>query len=253
MASADGRVTAAILIIGDEILSGRTQDTNLRDIARYLGVYGVDVAEARTVPDVIEEIVAALNALRARYDYVVTTGGIGPTHDDITADAVAEAFGVELPEHPEIMALLQEKWAEELTPARRRMARVPAGGYLVKNPLRGPPGFGIGNVFVLAGVPDIMRAMLEDVGPRLKGGRVTVSRTVRVIGTGEGVLAAPLEAVAKAHPAMSLGSYPFFGAGGFGANLVLRGRDPAEVAVAAQELIAALTAAGVAGAEEVES
>src|ERR1700753_2514083 len=129
------RVTAAVLIIGDEILSGRTQDTNLRDIARYLGVHGVDLAEARTVPDVHEEIVDALNALRARYDYVITTGGIGPTHDDITADAVAAAFGVELYEHPDIIAIMQDKW--ELTPARRRMARVPVGGDLVKNPVQG--------------------------------------------------------------------------------------------------------------------
>jgi molybdenum cofactor synthesis domain-containing protein len=253
MASADGRVTAAILIIGDEILSGRTQDTNLRDIARYLGVYGVDVAEARTVPDVIEEIVAALNALRARYDYVVTTGGIGPTHDDITADAVAAAFGVALEEHPEIVAIMEGKWGEELTPARRRMARVPVGGGLVKNPLRGPPGFTIGNVFVLAGVPDIMRGMLEDVGPRLKGGAVTLSRTVRVEGSGEGVIAAPLEAVAKAHPAMSLGSYPFFGPEGFGSHLVLRARDAAELAAAVEELTAALAVAGIANVREVEA
>jgi molybdenum cofactor synthesis domain-containing protein len=252
LASVEGRVTAAVMIIGDEILSGRTQDTNLRDIARYLGVHGVDVVEARTVSDDIEQIAEALNALRARYDYVVTTGGIGPTHDDITADAVAHAFGVELHEHPEIMRIMEGKWAGELTPARRRMARVPDGGFLVKNPLRGPPGFGIGNVFVLAGVPDIMRAMLEDVGHRLKGGRVTVSRTVRVVGTGEGVIAAPLEAVAKAHPQMSLGSYPFFTEGVFGSNLVLRARDEAELAAAVAELIAALDAAGIPDALEVE-
>src|SRR5213079_1263948 len=129
----DEVVTAAVLIIGDEILSGRTQDTNLRDIARYLGVHGVDLAEARTVPDVMEEIIAGLNALRARYDYVITTGGIGPTHDDITADAVAQAFGVELYEHPDIIAMMQSRWQGELTPARRRMARVPVGGNLVKN------------------------------------------------------------------------------------------------------------------------
>src|SRR5438045_3799820 len=160
----DDRVTAAVLIIGDEILSGRTQDTNLRDIARYLGVLGVDVAEARTVPDVQDEIVDALNALRTRYDYVITTGGIGPTHDDITADAVAAAFGLPLEEHPAILAMMQAKWKGELTPARRRMARVPVGGGLVQNPVNGPPGFTIGNVFVLAGVPSIMRGMLEDVG-----------------------------------------------------------------------------------------
>jgi molybdenum cofactor synthesis domain-containing protein len=248
----DRPVTAAILIIGDEILSGRTQDTNLRDIARYLAVHGVDVAEARTVPDVLDEIVTALNALRSRYDYVVTTGGIGPTHDDITADAIAAAFGVELYEHPDILAMMTARWGAELTPARRRMARVPVGGELVKNPVQGPPSFTIGNVFTLAGVPAIMRGMLEDVGHRLKGGRVTVSRTVRVEGSGEGVIAAPLEAVAKAHPAMSLGSYPFYGEGGYGSNLVLRGRDPAEVEGVVGELIAALRDVGVENVREVE-
>src|SRR5258705_9118893 len=254
MASGEAeRVTAAVLIIGDEILSGRTQDTNLRDIARYLGVHGIDLAEARTVPDVQREIVTALNALRARYDYVITTGGIGPTHDDITADAVAAAFGVALNEHPEIIAMMSARWGGELNAARRRMARVPQGGELVKNPVQGPPGFMIGNVFVLAGVPQIMRGMLEDVGPRLRGGAVTVSRTVRVEGSGEGVIAAPLEVVAKAHPGMSLGSYPFFGADGYGSNLVLRGRDSAELAATVDELIAALRGAGVGNVREIEA
>jgi molybdenum cofactor synthesis domain-containing protein len=248
-----GRVTAAVLIIGDEILSGRTQDTNLRDIARYLGVHGVDLAEARTVPDVQDEIVAALNALRARYDYVITTGGIGPTHDDITADAVAAAFGVALYEHPEILAMMSARWGDELNAARRRMARVPHGGELVKNPVQGPPGFTIGNVFVLAGVPSIMRGMLEDVGPRLKGGVVTVSRTVRVEGSGEGVIAGPLEAVAKAHPTLSLGSYPFFGPEGYGSNLVLRGRDADELAATMAELVGALNAAGIENVREVDA
>jgi len=250
------RVTAAVLIIGDEILSGRTQDTNLRDIARYLGVHGVDLAEARTVPDVHEEIIAALDALRARYDYVITTGGIGPTHDDITADAVAAAFGVELYEHPEIIALIEARVRSRpgavMNAAMRRMARVPAGGELVRNPVSGPPGFTIGNVFVLAGVPSIMRGMLEDVGHRLRGGAVTVSRTVRVEGSGESVIAAPLEAVARAHPAMSLGSYPFFDGGVYGSNLVLRGRDPQELATTVGELIGALKAAGVETAQEVD-
>jgi len=245
------RVTAAVLIIGDEILSGRTQDTNLRDIARYLGVLGVDLAEARTVPDVLEEIVAALNALRERYDYVITTGGIGPTHDDITADAVAAAFGVDLEEHPEIMTMMRARWGDDLNAARRRMARVPVGGELVKNPVQGPPGFTIGNVFVLAGVPTIMRGMLEDVGPRLRSGAVTVSRTLRVEGSGEGAIAAPLETVAKAHPEMSLGSYPFFGPEGFGSNLVLRSRDAEELARTVEELTAALKAAGIEGVREV--
>jgi len=248
----EGRVTAAVLIIGDEILSGRTQDTNLRDIARYLGVIGVDLAEARTVPDVMDEIVDALNALRARYDYVITTGGIGPTHDDITADAVAQAFGVELEEHPEIMAMLSARWGGEVNAARRRMARVPVGGALVKNPVAGPPGFTIGNVFTLAGVPQIMRGMLEDVGPRMRGGRPTVSRTVRVEGSGEGQIAEPLEAVAKAHADMSLGSYPFFGPDGYGSNLVVRGRDPDQLGEVVSELIAALRQAGIDNVREIE-
>jgi molybdenum cofactor synthesis domain-containing protein len=249
--SEGGTVTAAVLIIGDEILSGRTQDTNLRDIALYLGVHGVDLAEARTVPDIHEEIIAALDALRTRYDYVITTGGIGPTHDDITADAVAAAFGVELYEHPDIIAMMTARWGTEPNAARRRMARVPVGGDLVKNPVQGPPGFTIGNVFVLAGVPQIMRGMLEDVGHRLKGGAVVISRTIRVEGQGEGVIADPLGTVAKAHPAMSLGSYPFYGEGGFGSNLVLRGRDAAELEATVVELTAALRAAGVENLREI--
>ena len=246
-------VTAAVLIIGDEILSGRTQDTNLRDIAKYLGVHGVDLCEARTVSDVMEEIIAALNALRDRYDYVITTGGIGPTHDDITADAVAQAFGVELYEHPDIIAMMAARWGGEVNAARRRMARIPVGGVLVKNPVQGPPGFTIGNVFVLAGVPVIMRGMLEDVGPRMRTGAVVLSRTVRVEGTGEGAIAAPLEAVAKAHPDMSLGSYPFFAEGLYGSNLVLRGRDAEELAGTVVELMVALEAAGITGVREVEA
>jgi molybdenum cofactor synthesis domain-containing protein len=242
---ADERVTAAVMIIGDEILSGRTQDTNLRDIARYLAAYGVDLTEARVVPDIEDEIVGTLNHLRERWDYVITTGGIGPTHDDITADCVAEAFGVALCEHPEIMAMLTARWGADVNAARRRMARVPEGGSLVKNPVQGPPGFQIGNVFVLAGVPLIMRGMLEDVGPRLKGGAVVVSKTLRVDGSGEGVIAEPLERVALAHPDLSLGSYPFFGEGGFGSNLVIRGRDPAEVEATVAELTAALREAGI--------
>jgi molybdenum cofactor synthesis domain-containing protein len=248
----DDRVTCAVLIIGDEILSGRTQDTNLRDIARYLNVIGVDLAEARTVPDVMDEIVDSLNALRARYDYVITTGGIGPTHDDITADAIAQAFGVELEENAEIIAMMTARFKGQLSTAARRMARVPVGGALVKNPVQGPPGFTIGNVFTLAGVPQIMRGMLEDVGPRMRGGRPTVSRTVRVEGSGEGVIAAPLEAVAKAHPDMSLGSYPFFGAEGYGSNLVVRSRDVEALAGAVEELIAALRGAGIANVREVD-
>jgi molybdenum cofactor synthesis domain-containing protein len=247
------RVTAAVLIVGDEILSGRTQDTNLNAIARYLAVLGVEVAEARVVGDVAADIVAALNALRTRWDYVITTGGIGPTHDDITADCVAEAFGVELHEHPDIIAMLAARHGAEFNAARRRMARIPEGGDLIVNPVQGPPGFTIGNVFVLAGVPAIMRGMLLDVGHRLRTGAVVLSRTLRITGFGEGTIAAPLEAVAKAHPQMSLGSYPFYTPEGFGSNLVLRGRDAAELDIAATELVGVLEAAGISGIETVEA
>jgi len=247
------RVTAAVLIIGDEILSGRTQDVNLNAIARFVGVHGVDLAEARVVGDAAADIVAALNALRARYDYVFTTGGIGPTHDDITADCVAEAFGVPLHEDPEIVAEMERRMGTPANAARRRMARIPQGGSKIVNPVNGPPGFQIGNVFVLAGVPSIMRGMLEDVGWRMKGGAVTVSRAVRVEGSGESMIAAPLERVAKAHPGLSLGSYPFFGPAGFGSNLVVRGRDPAEVEAAVEELIAELGEAGVVQIARVET
>jgi molybdenum cofactor synthesis domain-containing protein len=242
---AEQRVTAAVLIIGDEILSGRTQDTNLNFIAKYLATYGVDLAEARVVPDIKAEIIAALNALRERYDYVITTGGIGPTHDDITADSVAEAFGVPLHEHPEIIEMMRSRWqGVELTPARRRMARVPEGGGLVRNAVQGPPGFTIGNVFVLAGVPMVMRSMMDDVAPRLRKGVVVVSKTVRVEGAGEGVIAEPLEAIAKANPALSLGSYPFYGPQGYGSNLVVRGRDGEAVERVVDELIASLAEIG---------
>jgi molybdenum cofactor synthesis domain-containing protein len=247
------RVTAAVMIIGDEILSGRTQDTNLNFIAKYLGTYGVDLCEARVVGDIKEEIIAALNTLRARYDYVITTGGIGPTHDDITADCVAEAFGVELYEHPEIIEMMSKRWGGELNAARRRMARVPEGGSLVKNAVQGPPGFQIGNVFVLAGVPMVMRGMMDDVVPRLRTGAVVVSKTVRVEGAGEGVIAEPLAALAKAHPELSIGSYPFFGPQGYGSNLVVRGRDGAAVEATVEALIEALSGIGARSIERVEA
>jgi molybdenum cofactor synthesis domain-containing protein len=247
------RVTAAVMIIGDEILSGRTQDTNLNFIAKYLGTYGVDLAEARVVPDIKDEIIPALNALRTKYDYVITTGGIGPTHDDITAGCVAEAFGVELYEHPEILEMMRSRWQGELNAARRRMARVPVGGSLVKNAVQGPPGFQIGNVFVLAGVPMVMRGMMDDVVPRLRTGAVVISRTVRVEGAGEGVIAEPLANLAKAHPELSIGSYPFFGPQGYGSNLVVRGRDGAGVEQTVDELIAALADIGAKSISRVDA
>ncbi|HXZ15603.1 MAG TPA: competence/damage-inducible protein A, partial [Roseiarcus sp.] len=172
-------VTAAVLVIGDEILSGRTKDKNIGYIAEYLARIGVDLKEARVVPDVEEEIVAALNALRARYDYVITTGGIGPTHDDITADAVARAFGVPIGEDPRAIAIMLERYAEaDLTPARRRMARMPEGAVLIENPISRAPGFRIGNVFVLAGVPSVMQAMLDGAVKEMRTGAVMQVATV---------------------------------------------------------------------------
>ncbi|WP_309630249.1 molybdopterin-binding protein [Brevundimonas sp.] len=239
--------TAAVLIIGDEILSGRTADTNLNTIARFLGALGVDLMEARTVGDRPGQIIEALNALRAGHDYVFTTGGIGPTHDDITADCVAEAFGVGIAERADALVILERRYGDELNEARRRMARIPDGGLLIANPVTDAPGFQIGNVFVMAGVPRIMTAMLEDVAPRLRTGVVVHSRTLRVIGVGEGAIAAPLAEAAKAERDLSFGSYPF-GAGSdgeIGTNLVVRGRDAARVEAAVAALAEVLAAAGV--------
>ncbi|MFN3931127.1 MAG: competence/damage-inducible protein A [Brevundimonas sp.] len=242
--------TAAVLIIGDEVLSGRTQDTNLNTIARFLGALGIDLLEARTVGDRKGQIVESLNALRAGHDYVFTTGGIGPTHDDITADAVATAFGVTLSEHPEALAILERRYGAEFNAPRRRMARVPEGGTLIANPVTDAPGFQIGNVFVMAGVPKIMTAMLEDVAPRLRTGAVVHARTVRVTGVGEGDVADLLSAAARANREISYGSYPFGhgSVGEVGTNLVVRGRDQAAVEVAVAGLLEALAAAGVAAA-----
>ena len=192
--------TAAVLIIGDEVLSGRTQDTNLNTLARFLAALGIDLMEARTVGDRKGQIVDNLNALRAAHDYVFTTGGIGPTHDDITADAVAAAFGVALPEHPDAIAILEKRYGPgEFNTARRRMARVPEGGTLIANPVTDAPGFQIGNVFVMAGVPKIMTAMLDDVAPRLRVGAITHARTLKVEGVGEGDVAELLTAAADAN------------------------------------------------------
>ena len=242
--------TAAVLIIGDEVLSGRTQDTNLNTIARFLGALGIDLLEARTVGDRKAQIIEALKALRAGHDYVFTTGGIGPTHDDITADAVATAFGVALPEHPEALAILARRYGDDFNAPRRRMARIPEGGTLIANPVTDAPGFQIGNVFVMAGVPKIMTAMLEDVAPRLRTGAVVHARTVRVTGVGEGSVAELLTAAAQANREISYGSYPF-GHGSveeFGTHLVVRGRDEAKVEAAVTALLEALAAAGVAAA-----
>jgi len=238
-------LTAAMLVIGDEILSGRTQDTNLAVIARFLGPFGIDLAEGRFVRDVQAEIVAAVNELRARYTYVFTTGGIGPTHDDITADAIGAAFGVPVEHHPEAMSLLAARYQPgEFNERRQRMARIPRGGTLIKNPVSVAPGLQNGNVFVLAGVPKIMQAMLEDVAPRLARDAPVISRSLTV-SLAEGTIAEGLAAIQSAHPAVAIGSYPFFAGGlspgsgraGTGTTLVVRGRDEAEVDAAAAKIV----------------
>ncbi len=239
--SGPANVTAAVLVIGDEILSGRTKDRNIGYIAEHLARLGVDVREARVVPDVEDEIVAALDQLRKRYDYVVTTGGIGPTHDDITADAVARAFGVSIGEDPRAMAIMMERYLpDDLTPARRRMARIPAGADLIDNPISKAPGFRIGNVFVLAGVPLVMQAMLDFAVKSMKTGVVMLVETVEAGPVPEGRYGDALGAIATAHPAVSIGSYPSFKDGRFNNQIVLRGKDEDEVAEARKAVEAML-------------
>jgi molybdenum cofactor synthesis domain-containing protein len=226
-------VSAAILVIGDEILSGRTKDKNIGYIAEYLTNIGIDLSEVRIVPDVEAEIVGALNALRARYTYVFTTGGIGPTHDDITADCVAKAFNVPIDHDPRAVAMLRERYQPgDLNEARLRMARIPAGADLIDNPISKAPGFRIGNVIVMAGVPSIMQAMLDNVAPTLATGARMLVSTIPATGLAEGIYAAGLAEIATAHPAVSIGSYPSFNAGGFTNQIVIRSKDAAALAAA---------------------
>ncbi|MCW2317034.1 molybdenum cofactor synthesis domain-containing protein [Rhodoblastus acidophilus] len=233
-------VTAAVLVIGDEILSGRTKDTNSGYIAHYLTQIGVDTREIRVVGDEEDEIVAAINALREKYDYLFTTGGIGPTHDDITADAVAKAFGVEISEDPRAVKLLLERIKpEDLNAARRRMARIPHGAELVENPVSKAPGFWIGNVIVMAGVPFIMQAMLDGVAPKLTRGTPMISATLDAHGLPEGAYGEGLGALAKKHPSVSIGSYPRLQDGRFVNQIVLRCKD-AEALASAEKDVAAL-------------
>jgi molybdenum cofactor synthesis domain-containing protein len=230
--------TAAVLLIGDEILSGRTKDKNLGFIADYLVNLGIDLKEARCVADDEDDIVAALNALRARYTYVFTTGGIGPTHDDITADAVAKAFKVPIGHHPRALEILLAYFKEigrEPNEARLRMARTPEGATLIENAVSKAPGFRIGNVFVMAGVPKIMQAMMEAIAPTLEKGVPMQSRTVALQG-GEGDVAKPLGEIQNRYSDVFIGSYPFEGAGGFATNLVLRSRVPDSLEKAAAEV-----------------
>jgi len=223
--------TAAMLVIGDEILSGRTRDSNMHHLAQELTRAGITLRQARVVADDHAEIVAALRALSAGHDHVFTSGGIGPTHDDITADAVAEAMGAQIGHRADAMALLQahyDRSGQPFNEARQRMARIPDGATLIDNPVSTAPGFTLGNVHVMAGVPNIFQAMLASVLPKLTGGPPLLSQSFRV-NRGEGEIAGPFGALAAEFPDLSMGSYPFIQNGAHGANLVIRGTDPGRV------------------------
>jgi molybdenum cofactor synthesis domain-containing protein len=239
-------VTAAILVIGDEILSGRTKDKNTGTIADFLTAAGIDLREVRIVPDEAAMIVEAVNALRSRYTYLFTTGGIGPTHDDITADCVAEAFGVGIDVDERARAMLLERHRpEDLNEARLRMARIPFGADLIANPVSKAPGFRIGNVHVMAGVPSIMQAMLDSIAPTLTGGAAIISETIEAAGLPEGTYAGGLGEIARARPAVSIGSYPAITPEGFRNRIVVRSRDRealAEARSAVEALLARLSA-----------
>ena len=240
MSLKDEDVTAAVLLIGDELLSGRTKDKNFGYIAEFLTAMAIDVREARVVSDVQDEIVAAVNELRARYTYVFTTGGIGPTHDDITADAVAAAFGVGIDYHPDAYKALEDNCMRrgiEFTTARKRMARVPDGGTLIENAVSTAPGFQVENVFVMAGVPNVCQAMMDVVAPRLKSGKQMLSRTVKCT-VGEGDIGDALGDLQNQHPNVSIGSYPYFTETGFGTNLVVRSTDEAALKLAEKAVTA---------------
>ena len=232
--SSAASVTAGLLVIGDEILSGRTKDVNIGATADFCTDLGIELREVRVVSDDTDDIIAAVNALRSRYTYVFTTGGIGPTHDDITADAVAKAFGVALPINPEARAMLEARWREtgtEVNESRLRMARIPEGADLIVNSVSAAPGFRIGNVHVMAGVPIIMRAMLEALVPTLQGGKRVLSETVRAA-VGEGTVGGPLGELQKEYPDVKMGSYPQMGHGRVMTELVLRSSDAQRLAEA---------------------
>ncbi len=244
----DGRRRgAAILVIGDEILSGRTQDTNTGYIARWLAQLGIPVGEARVVPDIEAEIVAAVRHLSGRFDYVFSTGGIGPTHDDITADCMAKAFETGIDFHPTVFAAMAARYAAmnigTFNEARQRMARIPYGASLIANSLSGAPGFQLANVFVMAGIPAVMQAMLEDVRGRLVAGQALGSVTVSAH-LGEGTIAAGLAALQKQFPDIPLGSYPFTREGRFGTSLVARGSDAERLAAVREGMISLIRGAG---------
>lgn len=241
--------TACLLIIGNEVLSGRTRDANLQFLATRLGEIGIPLREVRVIPDVEDTIIATVNAVRAAFDHVFTTGGIGPTHDDITSECVAKAFGVPWEPHPEAWEKLAGHYARQNPPgdfnaARQRMATMPRGATLIDNIISIAPGFTIGNVHVLAGVPRIMQAMFEALAPTLKGGAPIVSRCVHAMGLMEGRIAEGLADIQKRWPEVDIGSYPFYRTGGGGVAVVAKGTEPAQVEDAARAVFAFIRAVG---------
>ena len=242
--AADRIYTACLVIIGDEILSGRTQDANLAYLAKWLNVQGIRLKQVRVVADDMVAIAEAINAVRGSHDYVFTTGGIGPTHDDITVDAIAAAVGVTVVVHPQAEAILRAYYGDKLNDARLRMARVPEGAELIDNLRTGAPGIRWQNIFIMAGVPVITQGMLAALDGKLPGGQPVLSRTVGAW-TVESRVAATLAAVEKAHPGTQIGSYPFWREGKTGANFVIRATDTALLDDSASDLIAALAAEGL--------
>ena len=237
--------TAGLLIIGDEILSGRTQDRNIAQVATWLNVQGIRLAEVRVVPDIEDRIAEAVNVLRGAHDYLFTTGGIGPTHDDITVDSIAKALGVGVVVHPEARAILEKYYADKggITDARLRMARVPEGAELIRNYLSGAPGIRLDNIFILAGVPHICAGMLDALTGTLEGGRPLVSVTVGAWAP-ESEVADLLRQAERANEGVAIGSYPFFKQGKVGANFVVRSEEEQLARKVADDLESALTSAG---------
>jgi molybdenum cofactor synthesis domain-containing protein len=241
----DPAPTAAILVIGNEILSGRTQDVNIRFLAQHLAERGIRLAEARVIPDIADVIVGTVNELRARYDLLFTTGGIGPTHDDITSECVAAAFGVPWEPQPEAWARMERSYKPgEFNAARQRMATMPRGATLIDNAISIAPGFTIGNVHVLAGVPRVMQSMFESLAPLLPGATPIAARAVHALGVSEGRIAEPLGAIQARYPDADIGSYPFYWPSGNGVAIVAKGTDPARLEAAIAEVSALFGALG---------
>jgi molybdenum cofactor synthesis domain-containing protein len=239
--------TACLLVIGNEVLSGRTQDLNIKFLATGLGAIGMPLREVRVIPDVPDTIIATVNEARAKFDHVFTTGGIGPTHDDITSECIAAAFGVPWEPHPEAWARLEARYAPgEFNAARQRMATMPRGATLIDNPVSTAPGFTIGNVHVMAGVPRVMQAMWACLAPTLAGGAPIVMAAVHAMGLAEGKIADGLSAIQNRYPAIDLGSYPYYRASGNGVALVAKGTEQAAVDACITEVTAMIAALGAA-------